>query len=350
MPRPLCFGLMPFGKKPDAAGMLISFDAVYEKLLAPAIRAAEMEPLRADEEMAGGIIHKPMFERLVLCEYAVADLTTSNADAPLPYFAHSRGTVDLDAGIAPARSRDFARIAQLHEAVLDFVNRHRYKVDRHSQHGVLGGLANCLHIFLAAAEVLRGQFERIIQELDGGAGALRLSMDEWGTCRDCVDAYCEVLEQLLSSFVEGYLVEMVRRHEASDVAKIFDGEQYAAVEGATRRICGFRDRLEQLRPSIVVTGGIGSTAANYSRKNVLHMDNWSRYERQVAASLALARSVASGELRPKPVTPPPAAKENKHEPGLVIHVGLAPKRDTGRRVASSPESRGKAQTRKRHKG
>ena len=35
--------------------------------------------MRADEEMAGGIIHKPMFERLILCEYAVADLTAANA-------------------------------------------------------------------------------------------------------------------------------------------------------------------------------------------------------------------------------------------------------------------------------
>src|SRR5207248_10420823 len=47
---------------------------------APAIRSAQLEPLRADEEMSGGIIHKPMFERLVLCEYAVADLTTANAN------------------------------------------------------------------------------------------------------------------------------------------------------------------------------------------------------------------------------------------------------------------------------
>jgi hypothetical protein len=37
-----------------------------------------MQPIRADEEMAGGIIHKPMFERLMLCDYAVADLTTAN--------------------------------------------------------------------------------------------------------------------------------------------------------------------------------------------------------------------------------------------------------------------------------
>lgn len=71
---------MPFGKKPASSGLAVDFDSVYETLIKPAVIAAGLEPLRADEEMAGGIIHKPMFERLVLCEYAVADLTTANAN------------------------------------------------------------------------------------------------------------------------------------------------------------------------------------------------------------------------------------------------------------------------------
>lgn len=80
MNGPLCFVLMPFGQKPDGTGGTIDFDVVYEQTIAPAIRASNMQPLRADEEMKGGMIHKPMFERLILCEYAVADLTTANAN------------------------------------------------------------------------------------------------------------------------------------------------------------------------------------------------------------------------------------------------------------------------------
>lgn len=78
--KSFCFVLMPFGKKPDTGGGLIDFDAVYHDLIAPAIAAAGFQPIRADEEITGGIIHKPMFERLMLCEYAVADLTTANAN------------------------------------------------------------------------------------------------------------------------------------------------------------------------------------------------------------------------------------------------------------------------------
>ena len=78
--KPLCFVAMPFGAKPDTTGGTVDFDAVYRELIAPAISAAGLDPLRADEEMSGGIIHKPMFERLILCEYAVADLTSANAN------------------------------------------------------------------------------------------------------------------------------------------------------------------------------------------------------------------------------------------------------------------------------
>jgi tetratricopeptide (TPR) repeat protein len=79
--RPLCFVIMPFGRKPDPAGGAdIDFDRIYKEALEPALQDAGMDPIRADEERTGGIIHKPMFERLLLCDYAIADLTTANAN------------------------------------------------------------------------------------------------------------------------------------------------------------------------------------------------------------------------------------------------------------------------------
>src|SRR5215510_10490947 len=76
--KPFCFVLMPFGKKKDEGGRVIDFDRIYSEVIKPAVEDADLEPIRADEELVGGIIHKPMFERLMLCDYAVADLTTAN--------------------------------------------------------------------------------------------------------------------------------------------------------------------------------------------------------------------------------------------------------------------------------
>ncbi len=79
--RPLCFVLMPFGQKSDlSTGGLIDFDEIYENGVRPAVLAAGLDPIRADEERSGGIIHRTMFERLILCDYAIADLTTANAN------------------------------------------------------------------------------------------------------------------------------------------------------------------------------------------------------------------------------------------------------------------------------
>ncbi len=92
--KPICFVLMPFGKKTISSGVTVNFDDVYSKLIQPAIEAADLEPLRADEEMCGGLIHKPMYERLILCDFAVADLTGAN---PNVYYE-----LGLRHGIRPA--------------------------------------------------------------------------------------------------------------------------------------------------------------------------------------------------------------------------------------------------------
>lgn len=77
---PLCFVLMPFGVKKDAAGREIDFDRVYREVIRPAVQGAGLECIRADEEKLGGVIHIAMFERLLLCPYAVADLTLANVN------------------------------------------------------------------------------------------------------------------------------------------------------------------------------------------------------------------------------------------------------------------------------
>ena len=77
---PLCFVLMPFGTKTDGIKKEIDFDKVYNSFIKPAIIMAGLEPVRADEEKSGGFIHKPMYERLMFCDFAVADLSFANAN------------------------------------------------------------------------------------------------------------------------------------------------------------------------------------------------------------------------------------------------------------------------------
>ena len=79
MDQPLCLIVMPYGKRKDATGRSVDFDAVYERLVVPAVRAAGLEPVRAEDPRSGGIMQKHSYQRLMHCECLVADLTTANA-------------------------------------------------------------------------------------------------------------------------------------------------------------------------------------------------------------------------------------------------------------------------------
>jgi len=80
MAKSVCFVLMPFGIKADSSGRPIDFDRIYDTIFKPAVNATGLLPVRADEEQAQGFIHKLMYERLLLSEYAIADLTILNAN------------------------------------------------------------------------------------------------------------------------------------------------------------------------------------------------------------------------------------------------------------------------------
>jgi hypothetical protein len=79
--KPLLFAAMPFGQKTEPGGArVVDFDALYDRCIKPAAEGAGIEVIRADEETLGGIIHRPMYERLLLAEIVVADLTFANAN------------------------------------------------------------------------------------------------------------------------------------------------------------------------------------------------------------------------------------------------------------------------------
>ena len=80
MNRPLCFVLMPRGRKPDPDGALVDFDTVYHNLIAPAVHSAGLEPLRSVQDFSEDFHLKPLFEQFMLCPFAVVDLTLADAN------------------------------------------------------------------------------------------------------------------------------------------------------------------------------------------------------------------------------------------------------------------------------
>lgn len=76
---PTAFIVMPYGNKRDhTTGLAIDFDNIWNTAFRPAAEIAGIEPVRADEERIGGFVHLAMFERLVLAEIVLADLTLAS--------------------------------------------------------------------------------------------------------------------------------------------------------------------------------------------------------------------------------------------------------------------------------
>jgi hypothetical protein len=113
---PVCFMIMPYGKKKvDAAqaGIAeIDFDMLWDRALRPAIELLGYEPVRADQDIGALIIHE-MLERLYFSDLVLAEMTVPNGnvyyEVGIRHACSHRGCVLL----AADWSRQLFDVAQL---------------------------------------------------------------------------------------------------------------------------------------------------------------------------------------------------------------------------------------------
>jgi tetratricopeptide (TPR) repeat protein len=78
----VCFVVMGFGKKTDyESGRTLDLDATYEAIIKPAVEAANLRCIRADEVIHAGLIDAPMYEMLLRADLVIADISTGNVNA-----------------------------------------------------------------------------------------------------------------------------------------------------------------------------------------------------------------------------------------------------------------------------
>jgi hypothetical protein len=77
-----CFVVMGFNKKTDfETGRTLDLDKSYQNMIKPAVEAAGLECVRADEIVHSGLIDVPMYQQLLEADVVVADLSTANKNA-----------------------------------------------------------------------------------------------------------------------------------------------------------------------------------------------------------------------------------------------------------------------------
>jgi hypothetical protein len=105
MPKPICFMIMPYGRKATQAEAgrgvpEIDFNALWDRAFAPTIIALGYEPVRADQD-TGALIITQMLERPYFADLVLADMTIPNGNVyyeiGIRHAARERGCVLLAA-------------------------------------------------------------------------------------------------------------------------------------------------------------------------------------------------------------------------------------------------------------
>lgn len=116
-PRPLCFMVMPYGRKPTQAEpgkgpSEIDFNALWDLAYVPVIKELGYEPVRADQD-TGALIITQMLERLYFADLVLADMTVANGNVyyeiGIRHAAREKGCVLL----AADWSRQLFDVAQM---------------------------------------------------------------------------------------------------------------------------------------------------------------------------------------------------------------------------------------------
>src|SRR5690349_17659044 len=79
---PSCFVIMGYGNKTDfKQNKSFDLDKTYRNIIKPAAQSAGFTCERADEVQHAGVIDVPMYERLLMADLVIADISTSNVNA-----------------------------------------------------------------------------------------------------------------------------------------------------------------------------------------------------------------------------------------------------------------------------
>lgn len=220
--RKLLFVAMPFGSKPDPNQRFeIDFDDIYERCIKPAAEGADLDVIRADEETIGGIIHKPMYERLLLAEVVIADLTLANAN------------VFYELGIRHA--------ARPRSTILIFAKKSRLPFDVRPIRAIPYELDDAGDLGVEVAEALRGTLAERLEEAKKSEAVdspLFQLLDEYpgiDLSHDVTEAFRDRVQHV-SQLTE----------EMKDAARIPKEERVAALREIEERIGDFDVASQEL--------------------------------------------------------------------------------------------------------
>ena len=181
-------------------------------------------------------------------------------------------TTFKDLGMRNLRHFDF-----LHDAVMNFVARHRKRLERHVEYGTAAGIPNYLHILESVLRLLHSQIERATAGLEASPKTI-LTPDEWKSLRDHLSEYYREIESLLRLTTREYvdcLLKTEKRRTVRDRFSVFAAEEILALLTLCIQL---RGRINNARlERILVKTMMGTTEPAIFFHSQVSDDKWAAY-------------------------------------------------------------------------
>jgi len=244
------------------------------------IREARESPQRFMDVLkvlANGVDEERLEQFLTYCDIPL-DLEVR------PFRRRSFNQAEGAAGEEPFRipaGRHLRHFEVLHEAVMDFVHRHQYRLDQHVERGRAKGIGNYLHILLTTGNLLLSQIKRIAAALECEP-KLELKRDHWAQIRDCLEAYYRALDQLLETTVVRYLDALLDSASSAAISSEF-AESLPGLIALLERALRHRDEMLALQQAwlVVVTPNGESISGPGFFKALLSPEKWPTFAQRV---------------------------------------------------------------------
>jgi hypothetical protein len=196
-----------------------------------------------------------------------------------PTAGHSGAPGDGQFHVPAARSLRHFEV--LHDAIMDFVQRHQNRLDQLVERGRAKGIPNFVHILLTAGNLLLSQSERIVAALEVEA-RLEMNPDRWHQIRDCLDTYYRALEHLLETTAVDYLDALLDAESPGQVSAEF-ADSLPDLHALLGRALRNRERLFELQQTrlVVATGSGNPVIGPGFFRSILSPEKWPSFARRL---------------------------------------------------------------------
>lgn len=218
---------------------------------------------------------EPLINFFNYCDIPIMDVSR-------PVYARGiRPIWDGGKGMRSLGPRNLKIFKNLHDAAMNFYDRHFKKLQSHVERGSINGVANYLHIFLAMGGVLRAQIERLLQGFE--ACDSPIPSDDWYSYRVNIDTYFSKFKELTFCLHDQYLPGLLKFYTSKTLRERF-APDLQPLEDLCKDMLSFHTRMEALSKSKlrIITQNRVLLIPPFFQDNVFMPANWTHYQAEQA--------------------------------------------------------------------